>query len=65
MRLITFSDYDGHTQTVRADQIESIRRPSGRVHDHGGLMLTSGRWHGFNSDSTAERIEKELAGAEG
>lgn len=60
MRLITFSDYDNHTVTVRADQIESIREPSGRVHDHGGLVLTSGRSHGFNSDSTAQRIRREL-----
>ena len=64
MRLITFSDYDGHTVTVRADLIESIRRPSGRVNDHGGLTLTTGRSYGFRSDSTAQQIERELAAAE-
>lgn len=63
MKLSTFSDYDGHQVTVRADLIESVRQPSGRVHDHGGLMLTSGRSHSFNSDSTAKRIEQELADA--
>jgi len=60
MKLIEFSDYDGNRVSVRADLIESVRRPSGRVHDHGGLMLVSGRYHGFQSDSTAEQILQEL-----
>lgn len=60
MRLISFSDYDGHTIAVPADQVESVREPSGRVHDHGGLILKSGRSHSFNSDSTARRIIEEL-----
>lgn len=65
MRLITFRDYDGQTVSVRADLIESVRRPSGRVHDHGGLMVTTGRSYSFESDSTAERVERELQEAEG
>ncbi len=61
MHLITFSDYDGRHVAVPADQIESVRRPSGSPNDHGGMVLVSGRSYGFNSDSTAERIERELA----
>lgn len=60
MKLIDVSDYDGHSISVRADLIESVREPSGRVNDHGGMMLTTGRSISFNSDSTAARVKKEL-----
>lgn len=51
-----FSDYDGNKVIIDLRQIEQIRRPSGRVHDHGGVILVSGRYVGFSSDSEAMRM---------
>lgn len=61
MKLITFTNYDGVSITVPLCEIESIREPSGRVNDHGGLILKSGRGWSFHSDSTATNIKAELA----
>lgn len=61
MKMICFLDHGGLPMTVSASEIELVREPSDRVHDHGMLRLKSGLTIYFGDNSTAARVLKELA----
>lgn len=56
-----FSDFDGRDTVIPLNVVEQVCFPSGRVHDHGGVRLISGRYISFQSDSTAQRLSDALA----
>lgn len=64
MKLFSFTNYDHVEVTIPLTQVESIRFPSGRVHDMGGVTLVSGRVINFCCDGTAQKLKATLEEAE-
>ena len=60
MRMLKVFTYAGVHEYIRADLIESVTKPSGLVHDHGCLTLTSGRVVSLGDDGEAEWILAQL-----
>lgn len=65
MLFIEILNYDDRTESVRADLIESVVKPSGRVHDGGAVVLIGGRRIALSDRSSGqcERILRELQSA--
>ena len=60
MDVVEVYNFDGDKVTVPVRQIESVRKPSGRSRDNGGLGLLSGRTITFGSDGEAERVIRAM-----
>jgi hypothetical protein len=62
--ITTGRDSDYRKVLINLDQIIAISFPSGRVHEHGGVVVgapTSVQSYLFNSDHAAERLTNELS----
>lgn len=64
MKTITFTNYNGVEETVVAKRIVSVTKPSGRIHDNGGVQIDSGRFIAFSGYEDAARVIRELAAIE-
>ena len=53
-------NYDYKNELIRIDQIESIVKPSDRVHDNGCVKLLSGRTISFGSANGAQKLIDDL-----
>lgn len=59
-RFFEIYNYDGRLEAVREDMIESVRKPSGRVHDNGAVVLVGGRSIAFGSLNGADDLLRRL-----
>lgn len=60
MWFIEFSNYDERWESVRADLIESVVKPSGKPNDNGCVRLIGGRIVAFGRGNEAERMLAQL-----
>lgn len=63
MKLVEVWNYDNRYETVRIDQIQSVLKPTGRLNEHGGLVLVTGRRIAFGQDGEAEKVIRVMKAA--